>query len=186
MLIIVSGLPRSGTSMMMKMFEAGGLKPFVDNIRKADPDNPKGYYEFERVKQLENDKTWLPEARGKVVKVISALLKHLPPKYVYKIVFMEREMAEILASQKKMLIRRGNPEDNVPDERLARMFQSHLNKVKSWIAAQPNIDVIYINYNKIVKDLHDDCIQIHEFLDKRVDIEKMADQIDTSLYRQRH
>ncbi len=83
MLIIVSGLPRSGTSMMMKMFEAGGLEPFVDNIRKADPDNPKGYYEFERVKQLENDKTWLPEARGKVVKVVSALLKHLPPKYVY-------------------------------------------------------------------------------------------------------
>ena len=80
-IIIVSGLPRSGTSMMMKMFEAGGLEPFTDNVRKADNDNPKGYYEFERVKKLEKNKTWLPEAKGKAVKIISMLLKHQPPEY---------------------------------------------------------------------------------------------------------
>ncbi|HFD38992.1 MAG TPA: sulfotransferase family protein, partial [Anaerolineae bacterium] len=94
---IVSGLPRSGTSMMMKMLEAGGLPVLTDQIRAADEDNPKGYYEFERVKQIEHDQEWLPDAQGKAVKMIAALLKHLPPDYEYKIVFMQRDMQEVLA-----------------------------------------------------------------------------------------
>ncbi|HZD55295.1 MAG TPA: hypothetical protein VE136_01120, partial [Anaerolineales bacterium] len=97
---IVSGLPRSGTSMMMKMLEAGGVPPLTDEIRTADRDNPKGYYEFERVKKMpDGDKAWMVEARGKSVKVISALLEHLPPQYDYKVIFMRRDMNEILASQ---------------------------------------------------------------------------------------
>ncbi|HSJ55892.1 MAG TPA: sulfotransferase family protein, partial [Anaerolineae bacterium] len=93
-IVIVSGLPRSGTSMMMKMLEAGGVRVLTDYERTADEDNPKGYYEFERVKQIEHDREWLPEACGKAVKMVSALLKHLPADYYYKVIFMRREMEE--------------------------------------------------------------------------------------------
>ena len=94
-IVIVSGLPRSGTSMMMKMLAAGGVEPLIDNLRAADDDNPKGYFEFERVKQIEHDKVWLADARGRAVKLISALLKHLPPTYNYKVIFMRRAMPDI-------------------------------------------------------------------------------------------
>ena len=123
---IVSGLPRSGTSMMMKMLEAGGMQVLTDHIRTADEDNPKGYYEFERVKQIEHDQAWLPDAQGKVVKMISALLKHLPSSYTYKVIFMRRNIDEILASQKQMLIRRGEPTDVVSDEKLTELFDRHI------------------------------------------------------------
>src|SRR5258708_6773586 len=149
---IVSGLPRSGTSMMMKMLEAGGLQALTDNIRAADEDNPKGYFEFERVKQIENDKTWLEDARGRVVKLISALLKHLPPSYNYKVIFMRRAMPEILASQRQMLIRRGEPADAVPDDKMAAMFEKHVAQVESWLAAHPNLDFLYLTSNKAIKD----------------------------------
>src|SRR5215813_2579369 len=106
-IIVVSGLPRSGTSMMMKMLAAGGLPVLVDAIRAADDDNPNGYFEFEPVKQLaDGQNEWLTEAGGKVVKIISALLEYLPKSYHYKIIFMERELKEILASQQKMLSHR--------------------------------------------------------------------------------
>ena len=107
-IVVVSGLPRSGTSMMMKMLEAGGIPPVTDELRTADDDNPKGYYEFERVKQMDKgDTAWVADAQGKVVKVISALLKHLPSSHNYQVIFLRRHMSEILASQRKMLIRRG-------------------------------------------------------------------------------
>ena len=102
---VVSGLPRSGTSMMMKMLEAGGVPLIIDNLRTSDEDNPAGYYEFEPVKKLgKGDSGWLADAQGKAVKVIAALLVHLPAAYTYQIIFMHREMSEILASQRKMLL----------------------------------------------------------------------------------
>src|SRR5512139_2049136 len=106
--IIVSGLPRSGTSMLMKMLEAGGVPLVTDGVRTPDEDNPKGYYEVERVKDLANeqDKTWLRQSKGKGLKVISYLLKSLPADVNYKVVFIRREIEEVLASQKKMLDRR--------------------------------------------------------------------------------
>ncbi len=115
---IVSGLPRSGTSMMMSMLEAGGIGSVVDGIRKADDDNPKGYFEFERVKQLKKDSSWLVEATGKVVKVISQLLRDLPPSYQYKVIFVRRNINEILASQTQMLIRRGTHDKSVNHEEM--------------------------------------------------------------------
>ena len=131
---IVSGLPRSGTSMMMKVLEAGGLPVVTDEQRTADEDNPKGYFELERVKQLDKgDTAWVAEAQGKVVKVISALLEYLPPAYTYRVVFIRREMSEILASQKKMLERRGEPTDRISDEELARLFSKHVQKVETWL-----------------------------------------------------
>lgn len=182
---IVSGLPRSGTSMMMKMLEAGGLEALTDNIRTADEDNPKGYFEFERVKQIENDKAWLEDARGRVVKLISALLKHLPPSYTYKVIFMRRAMAEILASQRQMLIRRGEPADAVPDDKMAAMFEKHVAQVESWLAAQPNIQTMYVSYNEVIKDPRSHAELVNTFLGDTLNVNAMVGVADAALYRQR-
>jgi hypothetical protein len=182
---IVSGLPRSGTSMMMKMLEAGGLEPLTDNIRTADEDNPKGYFEFERVKQIEHDKAWLEDARGRVVKLISALLKHLPTSHTYKIIFMRRAMTEILASQRQMLVRRGEPTDTVPDDKMAAMFEKHVAQVESWLAAQPNIETIYVSYNEVLSDSRTHAGRINSFLGGSLNVDAMAGVVDHALYRQK-
>ncbi|UCC86822.1 MAG: sulfotransferase [Anaerolineales bacterium] len=183
---IVSGLPRSGTSMLMKMLEAGGIPPLTDQIRTADGDNPKGYYEFERVKKLdEGDTAWLEEAQGKAVKVISALLKYLPQDYTYKMIFMRREIEEILASQRKMLVHRGEPTDTVSDDRMKGLFIKHLAQAEAWMNEQPNIDVIYVSYNDILQDPVKQAKRINQFLGNTLDVEKMAGVVDQALYRQR-
>lgn len=183
---IVSGLPRSGTSMMMKMLEAGGIPPLTDEIRTADKDNPKGYYEFERVKKMpDGDRAWMVEARGKSVKVISALLEHLPPQYNYKVIFMRRDMNELLASQKKMLIRQGKPTDKVSDEDLARMYEKHLAKVQAWLTSQPNISTLDVDYNLLLENPRPYLERIRNFLGVDLNIERMGNVIDPTLYRQR-
>jgi len=172
--------------MMMKMLAAGGLPILTDNLRQADESNPKGYYEFERVKKLkENDNQWLVDARGKAIKIISALLEYLPPDYPYKIIFMRRELSEILASQKKMLIRQGKPTDDVSDEKLAGIYQKHLAKVSAWLANQPNIDVHYTSYNDLLADPQQLLTQILQFLATPLDNQAMLQVIDPDLYRQR-
>ncbi|MEA1871089.1 MAG: sulfotransferase [Candidatus Bipolaricaulota bacterium] len=183
---IVSGLPRSGTSLMMMMLEAGGMPVLTDHIRTADADNPKGYYEFERVKAIERDQAWLKEAGEKTVKMVSALLKHLPQNYAYRIIFMRREMEEILASQRQMLIRRGEPTDTVSDERIAELSNEHLQRVATWIDDQPNIDVLYVSYNEILKDPLIQARRVADFVDIDLNVEKMSQVVDSSLYRQRH
>ncbi len=183
---VVSGLPRSGTSMMMKMLEAGGILPLTDKIRAADEDNPKGYYEFERVKKLDKgDTAWLPDARGKSVKVISALLKYLPGDYHYKIIFMRRRIEEVLASQKQMLIRRGEPTDRVSDEELAAYFSKHLAAVERWLQLQPNIDVLYVNYNRALENPLETAQEINRFLGDTLNVQAMAAVVDPQLYRQK-
>jgi len=182
---IVSGLPRSGTSMLMKMLEAGGMDVLTDNLRTADEDNPKGYDEFEAVKQLEEDQEWLPEAQGKVVKIISQLLKPLPQDYKYKVIFMRRKMEEILASQKQMLIRRGEPTDAVADETIAALFQKHLSQVEAWLAEQSNFEVLYVHYSEALKQPAEIVEQINEFLGGSLEVEQMKSVVDTSLHRQR-
>jgi len=183
---IVSGLPRSGTSMMMKVLEAGGLPPLTDNIRTADEDNPKGYYEFERVKQLpKGDVAWLPDAQGKVVKVIAALLPSLPGGYDYRVIFMQRAMPEVLASQRQMLIRRGEDPDKIPDEAMAKLFEKHLRQVDDWIKQQPNVERLDVNYNDMLKKPQPFIDQIDAFLGNQLDRAKMATVVDPSLHRQR-
>ncbi len=182
---IVSGLPRSGTSMMMKMLEAGGIEILTDNLRTADEDNPKGYYEFEAVKQLEEDQEWLPDAQGKVVKIISQLLQPLPQDYKYKVIFMRRKMEEILASQKQMLIRRGEPTDAVGDETIAGLFQKHLSRVEAWLAEQSNFEVLYVHYSEALGKPAEIAEQINEFLGGFLEVEQMKSVVDTSLHRQR-
>jgi hypothetical protein len=184
---IVSGLPRSGTSMMMKMLEAGGMKVLTDDVRSADENNPKGYYEFERVKKLKDgDIAWVETADGKVVKVISALLEHLPKDYHYKIIFMRRDMNEILASQKQMLAILGQSNGNLTDTQLTAIYHKHLTNVEAWLARQTNLDVIYVNYNSLLRNPAEYLTQVQAFLKGDLDIEKMQNVIDRNLYRQRN
>ena len=182
---VVSGLPRSGTSMMMKMLEAGGMTILTDEIRTADEDNPKGYYEFERVKQIEEDQDWLPEAQGKAVKMIGALLRHLPPDYAYKVIFMRRRIEEVLASQKQMLIRRGEPTDTISDEEMGALFQRHVEQIEAWLAEQANIDTLYVRYHEVLASPAEHAQQIDRFLGGVLDQEAMGAVVDPSLHRQR-
>lgn len=182
---VVSGLPRSGTSMMMKMLEAGGIPPLTDEIREADADNPKGYFEFERVKKLDKgDDDWLTRAEGKAVKVISALLQHLPPGYDYRVIFMERHMSEILASQRKMLVRRGEA-DEMEDEKMSDLFEKHLQQVKGWLAQQENVSVLYVHYSEALADARSQAERVKRFLGADLDVDKMAGAVDPNLYRNR-
>lgn len=182
---IVSGLPRSGTSMMMRMLRAGGLEVLTDDLRTPDQDNPKGYFEFERVKQIQHDKSWLEEARGKVVKMISQLLLHLPAEYRYNVVFMHREMEELLASQRKMLEHRGEPLDEASDPRMAELFHKHLERVRAWLDHQSNFDVIHVSYNQVLDAPREQARRVDRFFGAGLDVKAMVDVVDPTLYRQR-
>jgi len=182
---IVSGLPRSGTSMMMAMLQAGGLEVLTDEIRKADEDNPRGYFEFERVKQVKEDRSWLPGARGKVVKMISALLDKLPSDHHYKVVFMERNIDEVLASQNQMLVRRGEPTDAVDDDEMRMLFRKHLRQIGEWLEEQSNFDVLYVSYNDTLQRPRENVEKINGFLGGSLDVDQMVAVVDRRLYRQR-
>ncbi len=185
-IVVVSGLPRSGTSMMMKMLEAGGIEPLSDNIRTSDDDNPKGYYEFERVKRLKTDKEWIPLAKGKAVKVISMLLQELPSTNSYKVIFMHRHMEEILASQQQMLINRNKPADDKSQARMAALYRKHLRGIESWLEGQPNFDVLYLHYHEVLGNPQKYCAMINEFLGKGLDATRAGEIVDKKLYRQQH
>ena len=185
LITVVSGLPRSGTSMMMKMLEAGGIPPLTDEIREADADNPKGYYEFERVKKLDKgDSDWLEKAEGKAVKVISALLQHLPQTHDYQVIFMERHMPEILASQRKMLNHRGDG-DEMDDEKMSALFEKHLQQIKEWLAQQENFSILFVHYSEALADARSQAERVKAFLGADLDVEKMAGTVDPNLYRNR-
>ena len=181
---IVSGLPRSGTSMMMKMLEAGGMDVAVDNIREADEDNPKGYYELEKVKDIKNDYSWLDNVQGKVVKMVSMLLYELPSTRDYNIIFMQRDIGEILASQRTMLQRKGNRSD-INEEEMGKLFNRHLEEIENWLAGQKNMRVFYVNYKNVIEDPRNIAQVINHFLNETLNIEKMVETVDRSLYRQR-
>jgi hypothetical protein len=170
----------------MKMLESSGLEILTDNLRTADENNPKGYYEFERVKKLKmGDFDWLSIGRGKVIKVISALLEYLPNQYQYKIIFMHRNMDEILSSQRKMLVRDGIQDDKVPDGKLAELYENHLKKIETWLEQQPNMSTLYISYNQIVLDPETNLNRINQFLGGNLDMKLMLQVVDQNLYRER-
>jgi hypothetical protein len=189
-IVVVSGLPRSGTSLMMKMLEAGGLPLLTDAIRQADEDNPQGYYEFERVKGLDKgDAAWLPEAQGKAVKVISALLRYLPATYHYRILFLERDLDEILASQRKMLARR-HPEQaaqaaEYADDDMAAVLTRHLHETRRWLENQAHMNTLYVPYRELLQNAHPQIRQIQHFLSMPLQTEQMLAVIDPALYRNR-
>jgi LPS sulfotransferase NodH len=183
--IVVSGLPRSGTSMMMKMLAEGGLEVVSDELRRADEDNPNGYFELESVKHLaDGRKEWLAEAGGKAVKVISSLLEFLPSAYTYKVILMERELREILASQRKMLEHRNQAPD-VDDARIEEQFRKHLAAVKPWLARQPNMETLRISYNELMSNPEPYCRRLIDFTCAPLDLERMLGVPNARLYRNR-
>jgi hypothetical protein len=182
---IVSGLPRSGTSMMMRMLAEGGMPVITDELRRADSDNPNGYFEFETVRQMSaGNVEWLADANGKAVKVISALLEYLPSNYSYKIIFLERDVHEILASQRKMLINR-NEKEMGEEAEIEAQIQKHLSAMKPWLVRQPNIEVLFVNYNTLIAKPEPVCEQIREFLDLPLNQTRMLAVPDKQLYRNR-
>jgi len=184
-IIIVSGLPRSGTSMMMRMLAEGGIPVVTDELRRADSDNPNGYFEFETVRQMSaGNVDWLANANGKAVKVISALLEYLPSNYSYKIIFLEREIKEILESQRKMLANR-NEKVTTDEVEIEMQIQKHLSVMKPWLVRQPNIEVLYVNYNTLMTKPEPLCEQITEFLDLPLNQTRMLAVPDKHLYRNR-
>lgn len=182
---IVSGLPRTGTSMMMRMLAAGGIDAVTDNIRTADEDNPEGYFEFELVKKIKDDKSWLAGTEGKVFKMVSMLLYDLPPGFEYKVVFMERDMSELLASQKKMLQRKGLDTSDEDDEKTRRLYERHLGEIRDWLKRQKNISVLYVSYNSLLREPARYAQEVNGFLDNRLDAAKMSGVVNHALYRNR-
>lgn len=185
MITVVSGLPRSGTSMMMQMLERGGMTVLTDRERVPDEDNPRGYCEYEPVKKLKADASWMPEAEGKVVKIISMLLFHLPPEHEYQVVFMKRPVAEVLASQARMLERKGMNAGQADDARLREHFESHLESVAAWLRQQPNIQVHYCSYRRVVDDPGSVADEVADFLGLDLDRGAMMAAVDPKLHRQR-
>lgn len=182
---IVSGLPRSGTSLMMQMLEAGGMPVVTDSLRKADDDNPRGYYEFEKVKTIKNDSSWLNDCQDKAFKMVSELLYYLPGNHTYNIVFMKREMKEILASQRLMLQRLEKEGAGASDEEMAGQFGKHLQNIGTWLSTQSHIKVLYLKYNDIIQDPLTCAQSVNRFLGGWLHEEDMAQIVETSLYRQR-
>jgi sulfotransferase family protein len=182
-IIVVSGLPRSGTSLMMQMLDRGGIPALTDEQRTPDPDNPRGYYEFEPVKGTKRDSSWLLAARGKVVKLVSALLYDLPPTERYRVIFMQRDLGEVLRSQEKMLQRRNQP---VPDAgKMRSAFTVHLERLFAWLPAQGHMQILTVSYNDLMSDAPREAARIAEFLGGRPDPQGMLQAIDPDLYRNR-
>jgi hypothetical protein len=185
MITIVSGLPRSGTSLMMQMLDAGGLPVLSDGERKADTDNPKGYLEWERIKQLPKNPGLIAEAEGKVVKVISQLILSLPAGHEYRVVFMQRPLSEVLKSQDEMLRRRGNADSIADNSAFEDAFQRHLIEVNKWLAGQANVQVLRVHYHRVLREPKAVAEEVAAFLQVPLDIEAMVGQVDGRLYRNR-
>ena len=173
--------------MAMKMLEAGGMPILADGIRAADVSNPKGYYEFEPVKELDKggDPSWLADARGKAVKIISFLLTWLPERYDYRVIFMQRDLREVLASQNAMLAHRGETGGSVDDEQMRRMYEDHLQKVGRFIANRSCFSAVMIGYRDVIDKPREAARRIDEFLGGTLDVNRMAAVADPSLYRNR-
>ena len=183
-LTIVSGLPRSGTSLMMRMLEAGGVPVLVDNLRGADVDNPRGYYEFEPVKTLKSNADWVASSLGKAVKMVYLLIYDLPPDVDYRVLFMHRHLDEVLASQQVMLDRLGKP-GRLDDARMAGLFRGQIDGFTAWARQRPHIRVLDVNYNDVVGGPAPIAAEIDRFLGGGLDVEAMARVVEPSLYRNR-
>lgn len=182
---VVSGLPRSGTSLAMQMIDAGGIPALTDGQRTGDDSNPRGYFELERVKQLRQDKSWLDDAAGKVVKVIHLLLTELPDDRRYRVVLMQRDLREVVRSQAAMLARNGRAGGQLPPERLIAVYEQQLKTVEQWLAVRPNFGVLRVPYAQLVSDPSSVVPKVNEFLGGTLDEARMRGAVDPALYRNR-
>lgn len=182
---VVSGLPRSGTSMMMRMLAAGGMPLLVDGERAADEDNPHGYFEFEQVKQLKHDTSWVAQAYGKAVKAVYVHLYDLPEDHRYKVVFMRRPLDEVVASQSVMLRRNGQSGGALGEDRIADIFRRQLGQLEQWLNTQRNFEVLNVPYREVLRDPAHWAEEIDQFLGGGLDTDAMARAVDPSLHRNR-
>lgn len=182
---VVSGLPRTGTSMMMRILEAGGVEPMTDALRTADIDNPNGYYEFEPVKRTKEDPSWIDSAYNKSVKLVYLLLYDLPATHRYRIIFMQRDLGEVIVSQNKMLVRHGKLDQKVDDALIMKLFRAHLEKIEEWLPRQKHFEVLYVNYHDMLTQPREQAERISQFLGGGLDVESMAAVVDPALYRNR-
>ncbi len=182
---VVSGLPRSGTSLMMQMLAAGGLPVLTDAVRTPDESNPRGYLEFEPVKRLRTDQSWLDQARGHAVKIIHLLLRELPTdgRFQYRVLFLRRPMEEVIESQRAMLARQGKA--SADPAALSKVYQSQLSQVEQWLAEQVCFDTRPIEYHRILDDPLKVAEELNAFLGSGLDTAAMAGAVDRTLYRQR-
>lgn len=181
--IVVSGLPRSGTSLAMQVIHAGGIPAVTDGARVHDDDNPRGYFEFERVKQLKSDKGWVADAAGKAVKVIHLLLQELPDDRPYRVVLMQRDLREVVKSQAVMLARSGRAGGGLPPERLMAVYEQQLRALDHWLAARPNFAVLRVPYAALVAEPGTWVPRLNAFLGGQLDERAMAAAIDPGLHR---
>jgi hypothetical protein len=182
---IVSGLPRSGTSLMMQMLVAGGMQALTDGQRGADQNNPRGYFELEAVKHTSTDDSWLAQAEGKVVKVVHLLIQRLPPNLEYRVIFMQRDLSEVVASQRAMLQQLGRPGANIPDSKLAAIFEGQLAEALQRVANNPNFHILPVQHREVIQQPAVVAQRIAAFLDGGLDSERMAAAVEPGLYRQR-
>jgi Sulfotransferase domain len=182
---IVSGLPRSGTSLMMQMLQAGGMELLTDGRRAPDEHNPRGYFEHEAVKHSRKDLSWLGQAGGKAVKVIHLLLPHLPTDWNYRVIFMLRDLNEVIVSQRVMLKQQGRPVATLADPALSGVFEKQLATTRQWLASQPNFRVLYVDYRDVIDRPLDMARRIDGFLSGNLNVREMAAAVDPALYRQR-
>lgn len=182
-IIVVSGLPRSGTSLLMQMLAAGGVEVLTDGERTSDEDNPRGYFELERVKKIKQDPAWLADARGKAVKIISQLAFDLPATERYRMLILQRDLEEVLTSQEKMLARLGRPA--VARATMRTAFESQMRRFDGWLARQPHIETLTIGYADLIADPRSAADRIDNFLNRELDIDAMSAAVDPTLYRNR-
>jgi hypothetical protein len=184
---VVSGAPRSGTSLMMRMLEAGGIPALTDAQRPPDAHNPHGYFEYSPVKRLAlgDAASWIEAARGQAVKIIYRLLTHLPPHMSYRIVFMERDLEEVFASQRDMLRAQGDAAASQEAARLIPAFAAELRVVRDWLARQPGMSVLAVPYAEVVRAPLTWSHEVSQFLGPGLDEAAMAAAVDPSLYRHR-
>jgi hypothetical protein len=202
---VVTGLPRSGTSMMMQMLSRGGIAPLTDEQRAADSDNPRGYFELEAATRLrpgphqgpdrnrdrnrdqnrDQSRAWLADARGKAVKIVAQLLPHLPPEQAYRVLFMERDLDEVLASQQVMLDHLGRERARLSDAQLKQAYRRQLQQVRVWLARQPNAKVLFVSHRQAIEDPRAVAERVNGFLGGGLDLDGMAAVVEPGLYRQR-
>ncbi len=186
MITIVSGLPRSGTSLMMQILKEGGMNLLTDNIREADENNQRGYYEFEKVKKMAIDNSWLVNADGKVIKIIAQLLRFLPHTFDYKIIFMERDYSEVINSQNKMIKNLGTKNQKMDAELLKKIFLKQVVSIKEMLVHQENCSVEFINFKDLIFDSKNTIEKINRFMNQNLNEEKMLSAIIPQLYRERN
>lgn len=184
-IIVVSGLPRSGTSLMMSLLEAAGVPVLQDDARPADESNPRGYYELAAVKRTASDPGWVDGAAGRAVKVIHRLLDALPRDRRYRVILMQRPIAEVVASQDRMLARLGEASGGIPAERLSAVLEAQLAEAKTLLEQEDCVEWIAVDYPRLVADPESECDRVIDFLGLDASAAVLARRVDPALHRER-